>query len=273
MSAQSNHPAPKALPALHGAPLLIKREDELDWPEDQRMFYVLAADGLFVARNHEFFRSCVPARQGPSELADLAPFVDCNFPIIPQAIFEQVVGFFDRIAALHNSEASVLLAWDRDEECVRVVVPEQTATVTRYYDGYQHAIGLFYHPPTDLPSSWVVFGDIHSHVNMSAYSSVTDVKDEAYSAGLHLVVGRIYRQDPEFHVEVVVDGQRFELELHEVVEGYEERNPDIPEEWVGRVTIEASAPWWKGSEGNTGSSWSGKSGSCGTSAYESGQDQ
>ncbi len=197
----------------------------------------------------------------------------CNFPIIPQAIFEQVVGFFDRIAALHNSEASVLLAWDRDEECVRVVVPEQTATVTRYYDGYQHAIGLFYHPPTDLPSSWVVFGDIHSHVNMSAYSSVTDVKDEAYSAGLHLVVGRIYRQDPEFHVEVVVDGQRFELELHEVVEGYEERNSDIPEEWIGRVTIEASAPWWKGSDGDTGSSWSGKSGSCGTSAYESGQDQ
>jgi len=225
----------------------LKRED-FEWPVDERMFYLLTRSGLFICRNHEFFRSSVPAPRGPGELEAQEPFLECGFPTIPQETFERIVGFFERIRLLHNSEASVLLAYDRTHERVHVVVPDQTATVVRYSDGYQYPLGLFYYPPTELPPNWVLFGDVHSHVDLAAYSSGTDVDDEAHSAGLHIVVGRLASEPADTHVEAVVDGERFTLELEQVVAGYAARNMDVPQDWIERVSIEAS-PSWSGSNG------------------------
>ena len=245
-------PADAANVAWSSTPLLLKRDDDFEWPDEPRMFYLLASTGLHKCRNHEFFRSCVPAERGPNELAAQAAFMECGFPLIPRTLFERVVGFFDKIRHLHNSEASVLLAYDREDEAVHAVVPDQTATVIRYSDGYQHPIGLFYYPPTDLPRHWVVFGDIHSHVDLAAYSSATDVDDETHSAGLHIVVGRLQREPMETHVEAVVDGKRFGLKLEDVVEGYEARSSDVPEEWIDKVEIEASSAWSSGSWSSKG---------------------
>ena len=249
--------------AWPATPLLVKRDERFEWPQGPSMFYLLASSGLFKCRNHEFFRSCVPADRGPSELAGQRPFLQCAFPIIPRALFERVVGFFERIRQLHNAEAAVLLAYDREHETVQLVVPDQTATVTRYSGGRQYPLGLLYHPPTELPQHWVLFGDIHSHVDMAAYSSATDVHDETHSAGLHIVVGRLYREPAETHVEAVVDGERFELALEDVVEGYGTRSSDVPQEWIDKVEIEASSAWGSArsatsadwSEAGSSSSW------------------
>lgn len=259
--AASPEPAPAATAGsgsvhLPTTPVFLKRDEAFGWPEGPRLFYLLSSSGTFKCRNHEFFRSCVPAEGGPSALAPQEPFVECGFPVIPRGLFEQVVGFFDRIRLLHNSEASVLLTYDRDTEEVEAVVPPQTATVVRYADGYQHPIGLYYYPPTDLKPSQVVFGDIHSHVNLSAYSSATDVEDEAHSAGLHIVVGRLAQEPMETHIEVVVDGSRFELDLEQVVEGYGARSPGFPPEWVGQVAIEASSSWYANDRSSNAGSWS-----------------
>lgn len=251
----SEKPEDAARAVWPSTPLFIKRDDGFEWPEDQRMFYLLANTGLFKCRNHEFFRSCVRAHQGPGELAGQQPFVQCSFPLIPRVLFEQVVGFFDRIRQLHNSEASVLLVFDRESEVVHVVVPDQTATVLRYSDGHQHPLGLLYYPPLDLPPQWVVFGDIHSHVDLAAYSSGTDVEDETHSAGLHIVVGRLYREPMDVHIEAVVDGERFTLKLDDVIEGYQARSSEVPDEWVDKVEIEASPAYSSGSWNSNG--WAG----------------
>ena len=248
-----NEKAPARRPRT---PILEKRADELEGAATEaRHYYVVARGGLYIGRNHEFFRSCVPAPAGPSELEEQEPFLEPRFPVLPTELLEQTVGFFDRIAGLHNSEASVLLAWDRKAERVRLVVPQQTATVSRWSDGYSTPIGLFYYPPADLPRDWVLFGDVHSHVDMSAYSSATDQADEAHDAGLHIVVGRLYREPPEFHVEAVVDGMRFKLKLEDVASGYGKRNLDIPQEWIDRVEDE-STPIWSTATGYDYGGWS-----------------
>ena len=252
----SKHAGPAS--AWAAPPLFLDRDD-FEWPGDTRMFYLLSASGLFICRNHEFFKSCVLAPRGPSELNEREPFLDCGFPLVPRELFERVVGFFDAVRLRHNSEASVLLYHDRTQGRVRVVVPEQTATVVRYSDGYQYPIGLHYFPPTTLPPDWVQFGDIHSHVDMAAYASGTDVDDELHSAGLHLVVGRLSREPADFHVEAVVDGERFSLDLEQVVEGYEARSLDVPEAWMERVRIEATSAWsssWT-SDSAQGGGWQG----------------
>ena len=232
--------------SARAAPVLLKTDPELPWPEDERLFYVLGRDGLYICRNHQFFRSCVRARSGPSELENQASFLKPAFPLIPRTLFEQVVGFFDRIGDLHNAEASVLLAWDSEQQRVRIVVPEQTATVSRSWDGSQYPIGLHYTPPS-FPTGWIPFGDIHSHVRLPAYASQTDKDDETHSAGLHIVVGRIHKEPPDIHAEGVVDGTRFVLSASQVIEDYRARSRDIPKRWIERVEVEQDTKWWSSS--------------------------
>jgi hypothetical protein len=180
----------------------------------------------------------VRAERGPSPLEEQKTFLEPRFPRIPQALFEESVGFFSDIADLHGSEAAALLLWDRDEQRVRLHVPEQTASVSRYSDGYVSPIGVHYVPPPDLPADWIPFGDIHCHVGYSAYASATDKDDELHSAGLHIVVGRIHDEPPDLHVEAVVDGQRFHIDPRQVIEGYRQRRVPAPKSWIDKVSVE-----------------------------------
>lgn len=219
-------------------PIYIKSRPDMPWPEEEKAFYVLSASGLFLCRNHPFFQSSVPAPHWPSELSTQRTFLELRYPRVPRKLFETIVGFFDRIGELHGSEAGVLLAWDRAAQRVRLIVPEQQATVSRSWFGGVYPIGLHYEVPTDLPAAWTIIGDVHSHVNEAAYASGTDKYDETYRAGLHLVVGRLYREPPELHMEAVVDGHRFPIEPAQVLEGYDKRRLRVPKKWLERVKVE-----------------------------------
>lgn len=230
-----------AHPSL-ATPVLVKREDAFAWPQDLSMFYLLTRDGLFLCRNHEFFQSCSWVARGPGELAGQESTLHPSYPLIPRGLLEQVVGYFAAVAELHGSEAAVFLAWDRSARRVRVVVPEQEATVSYGWYGAVYAIGLHYVQPAGLPPDWVIFGDVHSHVHMAAYASHTDVADEVHRSGLHIVVGHIDLEPPDFHVEAVVDGARFGLQLEDVAEGYETRSESFPRAWLDKLTV-ADLTW------------------------------
>jgi hypothetical protein len=77
-------------------------------------------------------------------------------------------------------------------------------------------------------------------VNYSAYASSTDVKDEVHTAGLHVVVGRIWDEPPDIHIEAVVDGNRFALDASQVIEGYRRLRMNVPGEWIERVQVKES---------------------------------
>jgi proteasome lid subunit RPN8/RPN11 len=253
-------PSKSAEAARLRTPILYKHPHAPEGPaSDEHLYYLVARDGLFIGRNHEFFRSCVPARHGPGALAAQEPFFESRFPRIPQRLLERIVGFFDRISEMHVAEASVLLAWDRKAERVRLVVPEQTAMVTEWSDGFRSPTGLHYFPPADLSRDLVIFGDVHSHVDFSAYSSATDKQDEVHDAGLHLVVGRLYQEPPQFHVETTVDGMRFELTLEDVAEGYEKRNRNVPRVWLERVQLDVTHAWY-GAASSSYDTWSSNGG-------------
>ena len=224
------------------APILVKSDEPIAWPPGERLFYMVARDGLYLCRQNEFFKSCVKASAGPSELERQQPFFEPNFPEIPSDLIEQAVGFFARVADQHGSEAAALFAHDRSQNRVHLVVPTQVATMGGASSRYRYPIGVHYDSPSDLPEDWVIFGDIHCHVDYAAYASHTDVHDELHSAGLHIVVGRIQEEPPEFHVEAVVDGERFVLRPDDVFSGYATRQLTFPEEWLERIEIEQHKP-------------------------------
>src|SRR5262245_947410 len=128
-------------------PVVVKYTPGEQVPSAERMGYLLASNGLFQVRNHEFFKSCVAATQAPPELEAQEAYFEPNYPRLGQRSFERVVGFFARIAHLHQSEAGVLLVWDREQERVLVRVPRQVATVRRSWNNHVTAIGLHYEIP------------------------------------------------------------------------------------------------------------------------------
>lgn len=224
-------------------PIYLKIDSDMPWPQD-RAFYLLSQKGLFLCRNHPFFTSCVPSDRWPGELAEQKPFLKYDYPRLPRRLIELVVGFFDIIGRRLSSEAAVLLVWDRNRKRIDLVVPDQTGTVRTSYYGERCPLDLHYEIPSFTPHQMLI-GDIHSHVDGPAYASWTDRADEAYRPGLHLVVGRIRDEPPEFHCAVTADGVRFRVnDLGLVMEDYRARRHDaVPEEWIAKVKVEESLGW------------------------------
>jgi PRTRC genetic system protein A len=232
-----NQEEPKENPTIV-TPVYLKTDRDMPWPKQDKVFYLLASDGLYICRNHEFFSSSVPASQGPAELAPHQKSLRIRYPKVPQALFEQVIGFFDHMAATHGAEAAVLLVWNRESRCVQVLVPEQRNTVSLSWRGYAHPVGLHYEIPTPLANHLALLGDIHSHADEAAYSSWTDRSDETHRPGLHIVVGRLYQEPPEIHVEATVDGHRFRVQSEYVIEGYQRRQKKVSPRWLDKVQVE-----------------------------------
>ena len=47
-----SHAPPDSTPTV-----FAKTLSDQPWPDDERLFYLVAREGLFICRNHEFFRS------------------------------------------------------------------------------------------------------------------------------------------------------------------------------------------------------------------------
>lgn len=231
-------------------PILLKDDPDLAVPADVPVHYLLASNGLFLCRRHELFESCVAARSWPRELAVQEEHVRLLLPPLPRALLERIVGFFLRIRELHGSEAAVLLYWNRTTRRYVPVVPPQTATMERGWRGHLHPVGVKYAPAVEQPPELILAGDVHSHVDSAAYASETDIQDEEFRTGLHVVVGRLQKDPPDLHAAMVVDGRRFDVHPDDVVEGYERPDLDVPRDWIEAVEVEVASRWAERPEGN-----------------------
>ncbi|MBI2926278.1 MAG: Mov34/MPN/PAD-1 family protein [Verrucomicrobia bacterium] len=237
-------PSEKLLTPFH-----LKTASDVPWPADEKLFYLLTANGLFRCRNHPFFRSSVPVNDWPAELAAHRPFLKLSYPKIPQRLFERVIGFFARIGDDHGAEAAVLLAWHKTAHRLEVIVPEQCTLVGTTWSGRPFPVEVRYEIPP-LPPDLMLIGDIHSHVDMPAYASAMDKDDELHRPGLHIVVGRLSLEPPELHIEVTVDGTRFQVHDPKLVlAGYHHRRPhEVPQEWIAKVKVESYASYGQTSD-------------------------
>jgi len=220
-------------------PIFHKTSDGLEIPDDLPVCYVLADNGLFTRRRHRFFTSCVVARDWPSELVEQKQYLNLHCPKLSQEAMERIVGFFSKIADLHGSEAAATLYWDRSDERVCFKIPDQRAAVSEGWNGGRYPSDVRYENP-QVDSDLSLFGSVHSHVDGAAYASQIDRTDESHLTGLHIVVGRIRQEPPELHCEYVVDGVRFRVDAGQVIEGYDQRSTDIPDEWIQRVKVDVN---------------------------------
>jgi hypothetical protein len=226
----------KRLDASLITPIYAKTLPDEPWPQDE-VFYTLSGSGLFLCRNTRFYRSAVRARRAPTELAPQDESLVFNFPRIPVQALEQTVGFFEWAFRQRGAEAVLLLAWDDVRQRVELIAPQQEATSYRTSSGQVWAESVRYEFPHPLPEGLTIFGDCHSHCEMSAYASSMDQRDEELFNGLHVVAGRIDLEPPHWHVEAAVDGARFAVDPQHVLEGYRCRDHRFPDEWRARHSV------------------------------------
>jgi hypothetical protein len=215
-------------------PVYLKQSDDEALPEDP-VSYLVSGDGLFKNRSTGFFSCSVPCRRA-AELAPHEPIVHWKRPI-PQAMAEEIVGFFSALETRESgTEAVVLLAWG--EHCgYRAIVPEQTATIAFDAFGLSFPVGVHYEVSPVLPKGMVLAGDVHSHGFQAAFQSETDIRD--YRPGLQLVVGQVHLPDPpHLYATVNADGWRFIMRNPlTLFAGYARRSMDFPADWLSRVHI------------------------------------
>jgi hypothetical protein len=222
-------------------PIYLKTSADMPRPRDPE-YYLLTQDGMFICRNHPFFRSDVKTKRPVRSLARHEAACQLNYPRLGQAALEYILGFFDKVFKVHGSESVVLLLWDMERKRYRLHVPEQEATVWESYNGLRSPLDVKYTLPKALPARHLLIGDIHCHGDIGAYASWTDQEDEFYRDGVHIIVGHIDRDPPAFHAEVTVDGARFPLPLSAIFRGYQHRRTLIPDEWLRKVKIKVDRP-------------------------------
>lgn len=220
--------------------LYIKTKD-MPWPKDS-FFYLLAQDGLYKCRNHQFYQSAIKVQTWDREREDQDEFCVPNYPRVPQHLMELTVGFFKAIADKYNTEAIVLLVYNTQTQQVELVCPEQWSVVWKGYDNkYSGGYNIHYQPPKDLPFHLVTIGSIHSHVDIGPGHSGIDDNDEANRpSGLHIIIGHVRQAKPSIACQVVVDGERFNMKTEAAIEGYGFRDDNVPVEWFGKFSLRYS---------------------------------
>jgi hypothetical protein len=228
-------------------PVYLKTDADMSRPADPEFYWVTRA-GPFLCRNHPFFTSDVPAAGPVRTLASHEPHCQVRYPRLGTVDLEDIVGFFDHVYRLHGSESAVLLFWDLAQQRYVIHVPDQEATVWESSAGIRSPLDVRYALPVPPPAGHLLVGDIHCHGNLGAFASATDRQDERYRDGVHVVIGHIECEPPEFHVEFAVDGARFSVMFDQVFAGYRRRRQLIPRKWLQRVRVRverpAVSPWY-----------------------------
>jgi len=176
--------------------------------EEQPYQYILAANGLFLAKENRVFRAVVKVEPGPElGLLPLQETIELKAIRIPFAWVYRAVQFFRAVYKAHVTEAFLWVVLDPQTNSVSLACPKQ-----KNYVGHVHA-----EEDPEIPDDLLKIGDIHSHLCGSFHSS-GDVEDEKFGDGIHIVVGNLDAPVPDFTASLVVKGCRRRLEPGQVME-------------------------------------------------------
>jgi hypothetical protein len=194
-------------------PLYLKTTG--DPPRGDPLYYLIAANGAFLVKRSALFVS-VTAAETVMGLAHQDPAITLNFPKLPRSVVEDVLGFFRAVYRRWHGEAVAFLFYAPETQEFRVDVPFQILRRHRTRDGWR-TYGHVEYGAIDRPQGFLKLGDAHSHANVPAFFSDTDVCDDRED-GLRLVFGRLGGSGIDVRVSFVANGCRFALEPDEVLD-------------------------------------------------------
>jgi hypothetical protein len=211
-------------------PVYVKNADLADLSD--RIYYLVASDGVFLVKKNELFRSVTQARP-IAGLESQTASIELFFPKIPRGILEAIYGLFSFVYRRWDGEAIAFLYYSPQVGEFLVDVPPQRLFRFRSKGGWETE-GRVEYGSLPRPEGFLKVGDAHSHGRQPAFFSSTDDHDDRED-GLRIVMGSLHRNVPDIRVSFVTGGYRFGLELAEVLEDFS-APLSPPAEWTSRVT-------------------------------------
>lgn len=227
-------------------PILLKREPHLK--SSERFYYEVASNGVFQVKDTPLFRSVTRVTRDLPGLHPSHERLDMHFPPLPRDLLEDVIAFFDAVYRLWEGEAIAMLFYDPETRRYRADVPRQRISGYRDYRGRLRAYMHLDYESAPRPAGHLPFGTIHSHADLSAYSSGVDCDDERFGDGLHVVYGHFGSASLSRCAAFVANGRRFRLEPDHVLPGCGVPDRPARADWMERVTFEETRSWAEATE-------------------------
>ena len=200
--------------------------------------FIGTKDGWFVNTPTLFGIAHVKANKGPQTLGELKASFRMNDKMIPQWLIMKAHDLFKKVWDKQQTEAMVYIIHHPVEDRFNLWVPEQ------YVSGASVSYRL---QPGQIKGGWQAVGTIHSHCNFGAFHSGTDQHDMDGMPGLHITIGHVDRDWPEFAIALSANGDSFDVSSIEDImdreaikdhKGYD----DAPDWWMDLIKKGAS-PW------------------------------
>ncbi len=226
-------------------PVLLKTEPDIH--VEDRLYYEVASNGVFQVKDTALYRSVTQVTRDVPGLYPSRERLEMRFPPLPAEPLEEVLTFFAEVYERYEGEAIVTIFYDPVAKSYRFDAPPQRIPGYRDYRGKLRAYLRLDYKSSPRPKGHLLFGTIHSHADLSAYSSSVDCDDERFGDGLHLIYGHFGSTVLSRSAGFAAGGRRFHVEPAQVL-------PDLPvpdsppvtpvrEDWMARVFFDESKSW------------------------------
>lgn len=188
--------------------------EKFDIESNKNFHNAIFANGIFQMRKAPIGTFIVPVEKKDFSNLGLTQMCESSFvpnyddiPKIPCGILEQVIILYRAISKTISSEVYCAIVWDRVNKDFFIHVPDQEVSAATI--NYVNTPEIYNNP--DL----AVVMDIHSHVNMNAFFSGTDLADEM-GTRFFGVIGKIDQPHPEMVVRAATNGEEIKLKVADV---------------------------------------------------------
>jgi hypothetical protein len=228
-------------------PVLLKTDAEVH--SDEKRYYEVASNGTFQVTDTELFRAVTRVTRDVPGLFPSRERLDMRFPPLPSEPLEEVLAFFAEVNRRFESEAIVMIFFDPAARSYCFDAPPQRIPGYRDYRGKLRAYLRLDYGSAPRPKGHLLFGTIHSHADLSAYSSGVDCDDERFGDGLHVVYGHFGSAALSRSAAFVTGGRRFHVEPAQVLPECSIPEEPARAEWMDRVVFEETKSWSEAARG------------------------
>lgn len=235
--------------------------EKFDTESGKNIHNAIFANGIFQQRKSPIGTFVIPTELKDFKSLGLTKECETSFtpdhseiPKIPTGLLQQVIVLYRNISKTIKSEVYCAIVWNKIKKDFFIHVPKQEVSAATI--NYTNTPEIYSSP--DL----VVVMDIHSHVNMSAFFSSVDLKDETATRYFG-VIGKIDNELPEMVVRAASNGKEIKLNIEDIFSDalgvYPTSDYTVPESDYANIT--EFAPVYTGTYGV---------GKTGTGGYNSG---
>lgn len=150
---------------------------------------------------------------------------------MPSALFKKVLG---TIAQFPRMETAFSLYYKLSDKSWHIKVPAQ----------YGHGASVRFEDNGDgVPTGYALIGSIHTHPEMGAFWSGTDMNDQSRKYGLHMVFGLRSGKVDQHKCTIFTPTAKYDQQLWDVVEETDlKADYEAPKEWVDKIKAQEYKP-------------------------------